>query len=191
MSKFLAQTQSKAGTALAVSAALISTGPAVAQTLEEVIVVATKREQGVMDVPLAITALSGDFIEDTNLNDVKDLISYTPGVSGNSQDSYIDAVSIRVFNTGLRCWWRPVIGIFQKRPYEGRNGSAVTSLSTLSVPRSCVVLKASCSVVTRSAVRSVCTRAKLKSARMMHLSISTLTARARGIRRCGKYPNQR
>ena len=43
-----------------------------------------------MDVPLAITALSGDFIEDTNLNDVKDLISYTPGVSGNSQDSYID-----------------------------------------------------------------------------------------------------
>jgi hypothetical protein len=30
--------------------------PAVAQTLEEVIVVATKREQGVMDVPLAITA---------------------------------------------------------------------------------------------------------------------------------------
>ena len=38
---------------LAVSAALISTGPAVAQTLEEVIVVATKREQGVMDVPLA------------------------------------------------------------------------------------------------------------------------------------------
>jgi len=53
-------------------------GPAVAQTLEEVIVVATKREQGVMDVPLAITALSGNFIEETNLNDVKDLIAYTP-----------------------------------------------------------------------------------------------------------------
>ena len=80
---------------LAVSAALVGTSPAIAQTLEEVIVVATKREQGVMDVPLAITALSGDFIADTNLNDVKDLIAYTPGVSGNSQDSYIDAVSIR------------------------------------------------------------------------------------------------
>ena len=62
---------------LAVSAALVGTGTAVAQTLEEVVVTATKREQGVMDVPLAITALSGDFIEDTNLNDVKDLISYT------------------------------------------------------------------------------------------------------------------
>ena len=43
---------------LAVSAALIGTGPAAAQTLEEVIVTATKREQGIMDVPLAITALS-------------------------------------------------------------------------------------------------------------------------------------
>ena len=84
---------------LAVSAALIGTGPAVAQTLEEVIVTATKREQGIMDVPLAITALSGEFIEDTNLNDVKDLIAYTPGVSGNSQDSYIDAVSIRGVRT--------------------------------------------------------------------------------------------
>ena len=47
---------------LAVSAALVGTAPAVAQTLEEVIVTATKREQGVMDVPLAISALSGEFL---------------------------------------------------------------------------------------------------------------------------------
>ena len=83
---------------LAVSTALIGT-QAIAQTLEEVVVTATKREQSVMDVPLAITALSGDFIMSTNLNDVKDLIAYTPGVSGNSQDSYIDAVSVRGVRT--------------------------------------------------------------------------------------------
>ena len=80
---------------LAVSAAISTTGVATAQTLEEVVVTATKRQESVMDVPLAITALSGNFIADTNLDDVKDLISYTPGVSGNSQDSYIDAVSVR------------------------------------------------------------------------------------------------
>ena len=74
---------------LAVSAAVGTTGVVSAQTLEEVVVTATKREESVMDVPLAITALSGNFIADTNLDDVKDLISYTPGVSGNSQDSYI------------------------------------------------------------------------------------------------------
>ena len=114
---------------LAVSAALISTGPAVAQTLEEVIVVATKREQGVMDVPLAITALSGNFIEETNLNDVKDLIAYTPGVSGNSQDSYIDAVSIRGVRTqDFGVGGDPSSAFFKNDLYEGRNGSAVTSL---------------------------------------------------------------
>jgi iron complex outermembrane receptor protein len=114
---------------LAVSAALIGTGPAAAQTLEEVIVTATKREQGIMDVPLAITALSGDFIEDTNLNDVKDLIAYTPGVSGNSQDSYIDAVSIRGVRTqDFGVGGDPSSAFFKNDLYEGRNGAAVTSL---------------------------------------------------------------
>ncbi|MEL0260156.1 MAG: hypothetical protein VXA07_08580, partial [Halieaceae bacterium] len=63
---------------LAVSAAVGTTGVVSAQTLEEVVVTATKREESVMDVPLAITVLSGNFIADTNLDDVKDLISYTP-----------------------------------------------------------------------------------------------------------------
>ena len=109
---------------LAVSAALVGTSPAIAQTLEEVIVVATKREQGVMDVPLAITALSGDFIADTNLNDVKDLIAYTPGVSGNSQDSYIDAVSIRGVRTqDFGVGGDPSSAFFKNDLYEGRNRS--------------------------------------------------------------------
>ena len=57
---------------VAVSAALMSSGAASGQVLEEVIVTATKREEGVMEVPLAISALSGNFISETNLNDVKD-----------------------------------------------------------------------------------------------------------------------
>ena len=114
---------------LAVSAALISTSPASAQSLEEVVVTATKREEGVMEVPLAISALSGDFIAETNLNDVKDLISYTPGVSGNSQDSYIDAVSIRGVRTqDFGVGGDPSSAFFKNDLYEGRNGSAVTSL---------------------------------------------------------------
>ena len=113
---------------LAVSTALIGT-QAIAQTLEEVVVTATKREQSVMDVPLAITALSGDFIMSTNLNDVKDLIAYTPGVSGNSQDSYIDAVSVRGVRTqDFGVGGDPSSGFFKNDLYEGRNGAVVTSL---------------------------------------------------------------
>ncbi|MGA1190341.1 MAG: TonB-dependent receptor plug domain-containing protein, partial [Pseudomonadales bacterium] len=115
--------------AVAVSAALMSSGAASGQVLEEVIVTATKREEGVMEVPLAISALSGNFISETNLNDVKDLIAYTPGVSGNSQDSYIDAVSIRGVRTqDFGVGGDPSSAFFKNDLYEGRNGAAVTSL---------------------------------------------------------------
>ena len=106
--------------------------PAWAQTLEEVIVTATKRSESVQDVPLAITALSGDFIDQANLSDVKDLVTFTPGVTGNSQDSFIDAISVRGIRTqdfGLGL--DPSSAFFKNDLYEGRNGSAVTSLYDL------------------------------------------------------------
>lgn len=114
---------------LAISAAVGTCGVAQAQSLEEVVVTATKREESVMDVPLAITALSGEFIEETNLNDIKDLISFTPGVSGNSQDSYIDAVSVRGVRTqDFGVGGDPSSAFFKNDLYEGRNGAVVTSL---------------------------------------------------------------
>ncbi len=100
-----------------------------AQELEEVLVTATKREESVQDVPLAITALSGDFTREVNLNDVKDLVSFTPGVTGNSQDSFIDAISVRGIRTqDFGVGGDPSAAFFKNDLYEGRNGSAVTSL---------------------------------------------------------------
>ena len=89
----------------AISIALIvgvASTPVVAQeelALEEIIVTATKRAESVMDVPLAITAMSGDFIREVNLNDVKDLISFAPGITGNTKDSFMDFVSVRGIRT--------------------------------------------------------------------------------------------
>ena len=114
---------------IAVSAAVGHGSTVSAQELEEVVVTATKKAESVQDVPLAITALSGDFVLQTNLNDVKDLISYTPGVSGNSQDSYIDAVSIRGVRTqDFGVGGDPSAAFFKNDLYEGRNGAVVTSL---------------------------------------------------------------
>ncbi|MBE9537623.1 MAG: TonB-dependent receptor [Proteobacteria bacterium] len=105
------------------------TAPSWAQSLEEVIVTATKRSESVQDVPLAITALSGDFVSKMNLDDVKDLVSYTPGVTGNSQDSFIDAISVRGIRTqDFGIGGDPSSAFFKNDLYEGRNGSAVTSL---------------------------------------------------------------
>ena len=119
----------------AVSAAIVATAmssSAVAQQIEEVIVTATKREESVQEVPLAITALTGAFVESVNLNDVKDLISFTPGITGNSQDSFIDAVSIRGVRTqDFGVGGDPSAAFFKNNLYEGRNGAVVTSLYDL------------------------------------------------------------
>ena len=116
----------------AVSAAVMASAvssPTWAQTLEEVIVTATKRSESVQEVPLAITALSGDFISKMNLEDVKDLVAFTPGVTGNSQDSFIDAISVRGIRTqDFGIGGDPSSAFFKNDLYEGRNGSAVTSL---------------------------------------------------------------
>ena len=84
--------------ALAVSAALAA-GTAQAQQLEEVIVTATKRAESVMDVPLSVSALSGDFLRKINTDDIKDLANFTPGVSGNSKDSFLDTIAVRGITT--------------------------------------------------------------------------------------------
>jgi len=117
---------SKAVTAAIVTGAL---GTAHAQEIEEITVTATRRSESVQDVALAITAITGDFSRDVNLNDVKDLVMFTPGVTGNSQDSFIDAISVRGIRTqDFGVGGDPSAAFFKNELYEGRNGSAVTSL---------------------------------------------------------------
>ena len=120
----------RSAVAMAVSAALLATSlPAQSQEVEEIVVTATKREEALQEVPLAITALTGDFTESVNLDDIKDLISFTPGITGNSQDSFIDAVSIRGVRTqDFGVGGDPSAAIFKNELYEGRNGAAVTSM---------------------------------------------------------------
>lgn len=117
---------SKAVTAAIMTGALTA---AHAQEIEEITVTATRRSESVQDVPLAITALTGDFSREVNLNDVKDLVTFTPGVTGNSQDSFIDAISVRGIRTqDFGVGGDPSAAFFKNELYEGRNGSAVTSL---------------------------------------------------------------
>lgn len=120
--------------AQAISVALIASiapGPLFAQDkgLEEIVVTATKRAESVMDVPLAITAMTGEFIREVNLNDVKDLISFTPGITGNSKDSFLDFVSVRGIRTiDFGNGGDPSVSLYKNGLYQGRTGSAVSSL---------------------------------------------------------------
>lgn len=121
--------------ARAISAAVVAgsaSAPALAAQLEEIVVTATKREESVMDVPLAVQALSGDFLRDANLDDVKDLVSFTPGVTGNSKDSFLDAIRVRgIVTNDFGNGGDPSIGVYKNGFYQGRNGTAVVSLFDL------------------------------------------------------------
>ncbi|MDJ0698941.1 MAG: TonB-dependent receptor [Woeseiaceae bacterium] len=124
----------KTAIARSVSAAVVASvaAPAAAQEIEEVIVTATKREESIQDVPLAITAFTGDFVRQVNLDDVKDLVTFAPGVSGNSTDAFIDGISIRGVRTqDFGVGGDPSAAFFKNNLYEGRNGAVVTSLYDL------------------------------------------------------------
>ncbi len=117
----------------AATLAAIAAGPvpavAAEGVIEEIVVTVQRREESLSDVPLAVTALSGDFIRDVNLDDVKDLISFTPGVTGNSKDSFIDTINIRgVVTNDFGVGGDPSISVFKNNLYQGRNGAVVTSL---------------------------------------------------------------
>ena len=110
------------------SAAAMLTLPAYAQG-DEIIVTAQKREESIQDVPLAITAVTGDFTREVNLDDVKDLVKFTPGATGNSQDSFIDTLSMRgILTNDFGAGGDPSIALFKNGLYQGRNGAVVTSL---------------------------------------------------------------
>ena len=121
----------KTALAQSVSAIVLASvaGTSAAQQIEEVIVTATKRAESIQDVPLAITAFTGDFVKDVNLDDVKDLVTFTPGVTGNSHDSFIDAISIRGIRTqDFGVGGDPSAAFFKNNLYEGRNGAVISSL---------------------------------------------------------------
>jgi iron complex outermembrane recepter protein len=114
---------------LATLASAPGAAAAASGVIEEVVVTVQRRAEALTEVPVAVTALSGDFIRGVNLDDVKDLVSFTPGLTGNSQDSFIDTLNIRgIITNDFGVGGDPSIGIFKNNLYQGRNGAVVTSL---------------------------------------------------------------
>ncbi len=130
--RFTATIGNRSKMARAVSMALLAgsaAAPLSAQQLEEVVVTATKRAESVLDVSVAMTAVTGAESRMLNLNDVKDLISFTPGITGNSKDSFLDTVAVRGIRTNLfGNGADPSIGMYVNGLYQGRTGSGVGGL---------------------------------------------------------------
>lgn len=114
--------------AIAASPVVLTANAAADALLEEIVVTAQKSAQSLDEVPIALTAFTGDFIKEANLSDVKKLISLTPGLSGLSPDNFLDSISVRGISTNaFGIGGDSSIGIYKDGIYYGRNGAAVTS----------------------------------------------------------------
>jgi len=104
------------------------------QTIEEVVVSAQMREQSLQDVPMSVSAFDEDFLESRDVSSYKKLFDYTPGVSGVTNDSFFDAVSVRgINNNGFGSGSDPAIGVFMNGTYHSRSGATPTFFDLSSV----------------------------------------------------------
>lgn len=91
--------------------------------LEEVIVTATKREESLQDVPVSVTAISGEKIASAGIQGLEELTSYVPNVSivqtaggGNAARIYVRGVG-----SGNSVSFEQSVGMFVDGIYSGRS----------------------------------------------------------------------
>jgi iron complex outermembrane receptor protein len=66
------------------TAIILGTGAAQAAVLEEVIVTAQKREQSAQELPMSVTAISGDTMTKLGISDSQELVQHTVNVTNNA-----------------------------------------------------------------------------------------------------------
>jgi iron complex outermembrane receptor protein len=115
-----------AGTALSLAtpAALAQTQntDAAAGGIDDIVVTAQRREQQLQDVPLAVTALNAQMIEDLNARDIRDLTGLVPNlvVSEISIGPGMSQVSLRGVNSqDPEKSFDPAVGVFIDGVYLG------------------------------------------------------------------------
>lgn len=96
--------------------------------LEEVMVTATRRAQTVSEVPLAVTAFTGDQLQNRGITNVEDLsrVSSSLVISTTTSETTGTEVRIRGIGTsGNNPGLEPSVGIFVDNVYRSRSGLAV------------------------------------------------------------------
>lgn len=116
-------------------------GPAAAQTppqespttIDDIIVTAQKREQNLQDVPIVVTTLSQETLEDAGVRDIKDLQILTPGltVTSTSTEASTTARIRGVGTVGDNPGLESSVGIVIDGVYRSRNSVGFGDLGEL------------------------------------------------------------
>ena len=90
-----------------------------AQVLEEIVVTAQKREQSLQEVPISVSALSGERIRQTGITKLQDLSVYMPNVQINEATG-TDSLFIRGIGSGINMGIEQSVGTVIDGVYYGR-----------------------------------------------------------------------
>jgi outer membrane receptor protein involved in Fe transport len=128
--------------ALALASAFVSVlaSPAVAAddasvdavALDRIVVTAQKREQQVQEVPIAITALSGEFLDQLNISNFADINGYVPGLQTQVQSPNNPGFVIRgITSDSGDSQIEPRVSVFQDGVSISRSRGAVVEFFDL------------------------------------------------------------
>ena len=101
------------------------------RAIEEIIVTATKREQSIQDVPIAISAFSGADLAARGITEVDDLMQVSPSLFINTSNSTTNGGTMRirgVGTTGNNVGLEAAVGFFIDGIYRSRSGQALNDL---------------------------------------------------------------
>ncbi|HYD27515.1 TonB-dependent receptor [Brevundimonas sp.] len=115
-------------------AAAQDTGQERATTVDDIIVTAQKREQNLQDVPIVVTTLSQETLQDAGVRDIKDLQILTPGLTVTSTSSEASTTArIRGVGTvGDNPGLESSVGVVIDGVYRSRNSVGFGDLGELS-----------------------------------------------------------
>lgn len=116
--------------ALAVAMAIITPLSLADSMLEEVVVTAQKREQSIQEVPVAVTALTGEQLLESGITDVFDLQQNTPSLTvAQNQNSTTSNFSIRgVGTSGSNFGLESSVGLYIDGVYRARQSAMINEM---------------------------------------------------------------
>lgn len=116
----------------AVAFATAISGSAYAAEIEEVVVTAQKRSENLQDVPIAISAFTGENIEKMGAQSLTDLGKSTPGVEMNNDTALQPTYNIRGIQTSdFTVGSDPAVAVYVDGVYTGRGAGAEVPLADI------------------------------------------------------------
>lgn len=96
--------------------------------LEEVVVTAQKRAESLQDVPIAVSAFTGDFVQEAGIKDIRNVAGMTPGLSIKSRGETEGSVFIRgIGSAAPGIGADPAVGIYIDGLYASRGTNATAA----------------------------------------------------------------